>query len=84
VSAGAIAGHVSPDSVSTTVYAIQAADTVGSALTSAGTFTVGALPAGTYSLAFHPATAYRDTTLANVAVSAGATTSVGTVQLTPQ
>jgi len=84
VSAGAIAGHVSPDSVSTTVYAIQAADTVGSALTSAGAFTVGALPAGTYSLAFHPATAYRDTTLANVAVSAGATTSVGTVQLTPQ
>lgn len=83
-SAGAIAGHVSPDSVATVVYAIQAPDTIGSALTSAGAFTVGALPAGTYSLAFHPATAYRDTTLAGVVVNAGATTQVGTVQLTPQ
>jgi Domain of unknown function (DUF4382) len=81
---GSITGHVSPDSVSTSVFAIQAADTIGSTVTSAGAFTVGALPAGTYSLAFHPATAYRDTTLNNVAVSAGATTNVGTVQLTPQ
>jgi len=30
------------------------------------------------------ATAYRDTTLAGVVVNAGATTQVGTVQLTPQ
>lgn len=82
--AGSITGHVLPESVSTTVYAIQAADTIGSALTSNGDFTVSVLPAGTYSLAFHPATAYRDTTLANVIVTSGATTNVGTVQLTPQ
>ncbi len=84
ISAGSITGHVLPETVSTTVYAIQAADTVGSALTSGGDFTVGALPGGTYSLAFHPASAYRDTTLQNVVVSPGATTNVGTVQLTSQ
>ena len=82
--AGSITGHVLPDTVSTTVYAIQAADTIGSALTSNGDFTVSVLPAGTYSVAFHPATAYRDTTLANVIVAPGVTTNVGTVQLTPQ
>lgn len=83
-SAGSITGHVLPDSVSTTVFAIQAADTIGGALTSNGDFTVSVLPAGTYSLAFHPATAYRDTTLTNVIVVSGATTNVGSVQLTPQ
>jgi hypothetical protein len=81
---GSITGHVLPENVSTTVYAIQAPDTIGSALTSNGDFTVSVLPAGTYSLAFHPATAYRDTTLAGVTVTAGATTNVGTVQLTAQ
>ena len=65
-------------------YAIQGADTVGSALTSGGDFTVNVLPVGTYSLAFHPGTAYRDTTIAGVAVTAGTTTNVGAVQLTPQ
>lgn len=82
--AGSITGHVLPDSVSTTVYAIQAADTIGSALTANGLFSVDVLPAGTYSLAFHPSTAYRDTTLAGIVVNSGAATSVGTVQLTPQ
>jgi len=82
--AGSITGHVLPEDVSTTVYAIQAPDTIGSALTSNGDFTVSVLPAGTYSLAFHPATAYRDTTLANVTVTSGTTTNVGTVSLTPQ
>jgi len=56
----------------------------GSALTSNGNFTVSVLPAGTYSLAFHPATTYRDTTLAGVVVNSRTTTNVGTVQLTPQ
>ena len=82
--AGSITGHVSPDSVSTSVYAIQAPDTVGSAVTSGGAFTISVLPAGTYSLAFHPSEAYRDTTIGGVVVTSGATTNVGTVQLTPQ
>jgi hypothetical protein len=82
--AGSIKGQVLPDSVATTVYAIQAPDTLGSAVTSGGFFSVDVLPAGTYSLAFHPSTAYRDTTLAGIVVTSGAATSVGTVQLTPQ
>ena len=82
--AGSITGHVLPENVSTTVYAIQAPDTIGSAVTSNGDFTVSVLPAGVYSLAFHPEPAYRDTTLASVTVNTGATTNVGTVQLTPQ
>jgi hypothetical protein len=82
--AGSITGQVLPASVTTSVYAIQSADTIGTAVTSGGFFAVHVLPAGTYSLAFHPSAAYRDTTLANITVNAGAATSVGTVQLTPQ
>ena len=82
--AGSITGQVLPDSVTTSVYAIQSADTIGTAVTSGGFFAVHVLPAGTYSLAFHPSAAYRDTTLSNITVKAGAATSVGTVQLTPQ
>jgi Domain of unknown function (DUF4382) len=82
--AGAIRGKVLPENVPTTVYAIQASDTLGSAMTETdGDFTVSVLPAGVYSVAFHPTGAYRDTTLVNVNVTAGATTDVGTVQLTP-
>ena len=84
-SAGAIKGRVLPENVETTVYAIQAADTVGSAITlDDGRFQVSVLPAGTYSVAFDPEGAYRDTTLTGVNVITGATTDVGDVQLTPQ
>jgi len=82
--AGSISGQVLPTTTLTTVYAIQAPDTVGSAITTNGNFVVSVLPAGTYSLAFHPSASYRDTTLTSVNVTAGNTTNVGTVQLTPQ
>jgi hypothetical protein len=83
-SAGAISGTVLPAGTETAIYAIVAPDTLGSAAAGAdGSFTVGTLPVGVYSVAFHPATGYRDTTLAGVAVTAGHTTSVGEVQLTP-
>ena len=83
--AGAIKGRVLPENVPTTVYAIQAADTIGSAITlEDGRFQVSVLPAGTYSVAFDPEGAYQDTTLTGVGVSTGATTDVGDVQLTPQ
>jgi hypothetical protein len=84
-SAGSISGTVLPAGVATTVYALQAPDTIGSTMAAAdGAFKLCALPAGTYSVAFHPDTAYRDTTIAGVAVSAGGTTSLGSVQLTHQ
>ena len=83
--AGAIKGRVLPENVTTTVYAIQAADTIGSAITlDDGRFQVSVLPAGAYSVAFDPEGAYRDTTLTGVNVISGAATDVGDVQLTPQ
>jgi len=83
--AGAIRGRVLPEDVATTVYAIQAADTIGSAIAlDDGRFQVSVLPAGAYSVAFDPEGAYFDTTLTNVNVTAGSVTDVGDVQLTPQ
>jgi len=83
--AGAITGHVSPDSVVTGVVAISGPDTLQSTVTSAGgNFLLGSLPAGSYTVAFHPAAGWRDTSLTGVAVTAGNTTNVGEVTLTPQ
>ncbi|MEP7027044.1 MAG: DUF4382 domain-containing protein [Candidatus Eisenbacteria bacterium] len=83
--AGAITGQVAPADVATTIFAVQASDTLGSALAAAdGKFTVSVLAPGSYALAFHPASGFRDTTLASVVVASQVTTNVGTVQLTPQ
>jgi hypothetical protein len=80
---GAIAGGVHPPHAMAWVMAIQGADTVASTTTAAdGHFMVSLLPAGSYSLAFHSPAGFEDQTLANVVVAAGATTDVGTVELT--
>jgi Domain of unknown function (DUF4382) len=84
-SAGSIHGTVQPSGVATSIFAVQAPDTIGSASAAAdGQFTFSVLPPGSYSLLFHPDSTYRDTTLTNVMVTAGATTEVDTVQLTPR
>lgn len=84
VSAGAIHGIVQPSGVATSIFAIQAPDTIGSAQAGAdGQFTISVLPPGDYSVAFHPAAGYRDTTITNVMVTAGATAELDTVQLSP-
>ena len=83
--AGGITGLVAPAGTETSVYALQAGDTLGTASAAAdGRFTLGVLAPGAYDVAFHPAAGFRDTTLAGVAVAPGATTDVGTVQLTAQ
>jgi uncharacterized protein DUF4382/carboxypeptidase family protein len=80
--AGSIHGIVVPDSVATSVVAIQPPDTLGSAQTGAGgQFTISVLAPGSYSLAFHPAEGFRDTTLTNIMVTVGTTTEVDTVRL---
>lgn len=82
---GSIQGVVSPAGTETTIYALQAPDTLGSTAALAdGRFTFQALAPGAYSLGFHPASGFRDTTLAAVNVTASDTTDVGTVVLTPQ
>ena len=82
--AGSIKGRVLPTDVATNVYAMMATDTLGTALTGLdGRFQISVLSAGTYQVLFDPPDAYRDTTLANVVVTAGHQTDVGDVSLTP-
>lgn len=82
-SAGAIRGVVQPSTATTTIYATQGADTLATALTNtSGAFTMSVLNPGTYTVRFHPTTGYRDTTVANVLVSAGQTAVVDTTVLT--
>jgi hypothetical protein len=81
---GAIHGAVAPSGVMASVFVLQNADTVASTITAAdGQFTVLLMPAGTYSLGVHPRAGYQDASVADVVVSTGATTDVGTVSLTP-
>jgi hypothetical protein len=83
--AGAITGQVAPAGTATTIYAVQAPDTVGSAIAEAdGHFTLAVLAPGLYSLALHPASGFRDTSLAGISVVSRTTTDVGTIELTPQ
>jgi len=82
--AGAIKGVVQPAGVTTSIVATQA-DTLGTTVAAPdGKFMLSVLPAGTYTLRFDPPANYRDTTLTNIVVTAGATTDVDTVALTPQ
>ncbi|MCW3086629.1 MAG: hypothetical protein JWQ78_15 [Sediminibacterium sp.] len=82
---GAVKGIVLPASSKAWVFAIaNVNDTVSSTLidTLSGGFLLRALPAATYKVSFHSmAGNYRDTTFANVSVTNGAVTNVGTVQL---
>lgn len=83
--AGSISGVVLPPTAGATVYAIAGTDTLTSTSTDAlGSFKLSALPAGTYSVWVSPLPAYGDTMIVNVAVSAGTTTNLGNVQLSPQ
>ncbi|MFN8588991.1 MAG: DUF4382 domain-containing protein [Candidatus Eisenbacteria bacterium] len=83
--AGAISGSVLPPGAADWVYAIVATDTLGATVPGEdGAFLIPVLPSGTYTVAVDAAAGYRDTTLAGVAVTAGHTTSVGTLTLSPQ
>lgn len=82
-SGGNISGVVAPDSVLTTVIAIQGLDTIASAFTNAtnGSYYLKDIPAGNYSLSFIPSdTAYKKVQL-NTIVTLGQTTKVDTVHL---
>ena len=79
---GSISGVVAPDSVHTSVLALQGADTVASTYTMDGHYMIKGLNAGTYDLHFVPG----DTTLAaqtktGVVVNTGVVTTVDTLRL---
>jgi hypothetical protein len=81
--AGSIKGRVLPTDATTSVFAMMATDTLGTAVTCVdGMFQISVLSAGTYQVHFDAPAAYRDTTLTNVIVTAGHQTDVGDVSLT--
>lgn len=82
---GAIAGHVVPDSVMTTVYAIQAADTVATTTTDAtGHFVLALLPPSVYSVHFAPTNPdFAPQEIDAVSVTAGHVTDMGVITLQP-
>jgi len=83
-STGIISGTVSPGTVSSNVWAITGTDSSSTSTDAAGGFKLIYLNPGTYDVVVAPkdTTTYRDTTIANVAVTAGSTTNIGTVTLT--
>lgn len=79
---GLISGTVMPLLSYPEVLVIAGTDTVGTiADPLTGKFTVGGLGAGSYSVKFAPVVGYRDSTIANVNVTLGQNTSLGTVIL---
>jgi hypothetical protein len=81
--AGAITGTLSPAGIPATVWALQSPDTLGSTRVAAdGHFALSVLASGVYSVRVSPDSAYRDTTLNGVVVTAGSSQSLGTIQLT--
>ncbi len=81
---GIISGAVSPDSVSSNVWAISGLDTVSTSTDASGGFKLQYLQPNTYSVTIAPQdmTTYKDTTISNVTVNASKTTDIGTIILT--
>ena len=82
-SGGNITGAVVPDSVLTSVIAIQGLDTIASAFTNtaSGTYFLKDIPAGNYSLSFIPVDTKYKTAQKEAEVTLGQTTIVDTVKL---
>ena len=80
---GSIKGFVLPDSVTTTVYALQGMDTAASTFTgSNGGYLIKGLTAGSYTLNFIPGdTTFTTQTITGVNVTTGNVTTVDTVHL---
>lgn len=79
---GAIAGTVTPVDASPAVYAIVGADTVGTAFADdAGKFLIKGLDAGTYTVSIVPKEGYTGVDRANVEVTLGNVTNLGTIEI---
>lgn len=79
---GSIAGVVLPATAMPTITAYNSSDTVTTATDTTGAFKASYLSAGTYNLSIVPIdTALNDTTIANINVTAGQTTNLGTITL---
>jgi hypothetical protein len=79
---GAIKGIVDPKEATPAIYAISGLDTLGTTFSdSTGGFLLRGLPAGTYDVVFVPNGEYGVVEKADVAVSLGAVTDLGTVTI---
>lgn len=79
---GSIKGVVLPNTVLTSVYAIQGTDTLTTFTDSTGGYFLKGVPAGTYSLTYFPAdSAYKTQVKTGIAVTTGNVTVVDTVHL---
>ncbi len=80
---GIISGIVSPDTVSASVWAIVGTDSSSTSTDASGGFKLYYLAPDTYQVYISPKdTTYRDTTIADVTVTASNTTNLGTIILT--
>jgi hypothetical protein len=81
--AGTITGTVDPPSAGPTIWAYGQSDTLTTTTDPTGAFKLAYLLPATYTVQIVPSdTTYRDTTLTGVLVTAGNTTSIGTITLT--
>lgn len=77
---GIITGSVSPDSVSADIWAIEGTDSVSTSTDATGSFKLLYLQPNTYSVFIAPNdTAYKETTMADINVTASNTTNIGTI-----
>lgn len=79
---GSLKGYVLPDTVKTSVFAIQGPDTLAGTLTSGGSYMIRGLNAGTYTLAFVPGdTTFKSQNKTGINVTTNTVTTVDTVHL---
>lgn len=78
---GSIRGFVLPDSIRTSVIAIQGTDTIASTYTSNGGYMLKGLDAGTYNLHFLPDSIYANQVKTGVVVTNNTLTTVDTLRL---
>jgi len=81
---GSISGKVLPSGDSPAIFAISDSDTATTYANEDGNFKVMALHEGNYNVYIKPnEPTYRDTTVTNVSVKAGANTDIGTITVSP-
>lgn len=80
---GAIKGVVNPFDTQSWIYALNGADTLGSAIPDqvTGSFMLKGIPQGSYSVSFDAGNGYQDSTITPVAVTTGIVTDMGTITL---
>lgn len=78
---GAVSGTVEPKDAMPVISVQNDTDTLFALPGKEGMFMVKGLPEGTYEVFINPSNGYQDTTITNISVTAGKTTSIGSISL---